>query len=74
MWRPRGTATVPLPWNTLGFTGAVPVRVVVDPYNRLAESSETNNEAAANLTLKTRPDLSLIPSPCRTTSRSPAKP
>ena len=32
-----GTATVPLPWNTLGFTGDVPVRVVVDPYNRLAE-------------------------------------
>ena len=52
-----GTATVPLPWNTTGFTGAVPVRVVVDPYNRVTETSETNNEATASLTIKTRPDL-----------------
>ena len=54
-----GTATVPLQWNTLGFTGDVPVRVVVDPFNRLAETSETNNEATASLTIKTRPDLQL---------------
>ena len=54
-----GTETVPLPWNTTGFTGDVPVRVVVDPYNRLAETSETNNEATASLTIKTRPDLQI---------------
>ena len=29
----------------------------VDPYNRLAETNETNNQATANLTIKTRPDL-----------------
>lgn len=52
-----GTATVPLQWNTLGFTGDVPVRAVVDPYNRLTEASETNNSAAATLPIKTRPDL-----------------
>ena len=52
-----GTATVPLPWDTTGFTGAVPVRVVVDPYNRVSETSETNNQATTSLTIKTRPDL-----------------
>lgn len=52
-----GTATVPLQWNTLGFTGDVPVRAVADPYNRLVESSETNNSATTTLPIKTRPDL-----------------
>ncbi len=52
-----GTATVPLQWNTLGFTGDVPVRALVDPYNRLTEADETNNGAMATLPIKTRPDL-----------------
>jgi PKD repeat protein len=52
-----GTAQAGIPWNTLGFTGTVPVRVVADPYNRLAETSETNNVATATLTIRTRPDL-----------------
>jgi len=43
----------------LGFTGAVPVRIVVDPYNRVAETSETNNVATATVTIRTRPDLSI---------------
>lgn len=56
-----GTAQATILWNTLGFTGAVPVRVVLDPYNRLAETNETNNEAATSFTILTRPDM-LIPS------------
>ena len=28
-----------------GFTGTTPVRVVVDPYNRVAETNESNNTA-----------------------------
>ena len=52
-----GTAQAGIPWNTLGFTGTVPVRVVVDPFDRLAETDETNNVARANLTILTRPDL-----------------
>jgi len=52
-----GTAQASIPWNTLGFTGTVPVRVVADPYNRLAETSEVNNVATATLTIRTRPDL-----------------
>ncbi|MCD6291573.1 MAG: hypothetical protein J7M34_13825, partial [Anaerolineae bacterium] len=52
-----GAANATIPWNTLGFTGTVPVRVVVDPYNRIAETDEANNEATAQLTIRTRPDL-----------------
>ena len=54
-----GTATVPLQWNTTGFTGTVPVRVTVDPFNRVAEGSETNNQATASLAIRTRPDLAV---------------
>jgi len=52
-----GTITAHLVWNTTGFTGTVPVRVTIDPFNRVAESSETNNQATASVTIKTRPDL-----------------
>ena len=52
-----GTAQAGVPWNTLGFTGTVPVRVVVDPFDRLAETDETNNVVTATLTIRTRPDL-----------------
>ncbi|HOT93195.1 MAG TPA: CARDB domain-containing protein [Anaerolineae bacterium] len=52
-----GTAQANITWDTLGFTGTTPVRVVVDPYNRLAETDEANNQATATLTILTRPDL-----------------
>ncbi len=52
-----GTADASIQWNTLGFTGDVPVRVVADPYNRVAETNDDNNEATASLTILTRPDL-----------------
>lgn len=52
-----GSASAPIEWNTLGFTGDTPVTVRVDPANRLPESNESNNAATKNLTVKTRPDL-----------------
>jgi hypothetical protein len=52
-----GTAQASISWNTLGFTGTVPVRVVADPFNRVAETNENNNAAVASLTIRTRPDL-----------------
>lgn len=54
-----GTAQARIPWDTFGFTGTVPVRVMVDPYNRLVETNETNNEVTTTLTIRTRPDLQL---------------
>ncbi len=54
-----GTAQASIPWNTLGFTGDAPVRVVVDPFNRLTETNEDNNEATATLSILTRPDLAI---------------
>lgn len=53
----NGTATASIVWDTTGFTGTVPMRIVIDPYNRVAETNEANNEATANLTILTRPDL-----------------
>jgi hypothetical protein len=52
-----GSTPASFDWNTLGFTGPVTVTAVVDPYNRLAETDETNNSRPANLTIRTRPDL-----------------
>jgi len=54
---PGGTAQASIGWYTLGFTGTTTVRAVVDPYNRLAEINEDNNQAIANVTILTRPDL-----------------
>ena len=55
-----GTAEAAILWNTLGFTGTVPLRVVADPYDRLVESQEGNNEATTQYVILTRPDL-LVP-------------
>jgi len=52
-----GTAQTNVDWNTLGFTGDTTVRVVVDPYSRVAEIDENNNAAQANIYIRTRPDL-----------------
>ncbi len=53
----NGTAQASIAWNTEGFSGAVPIRVVLDPYNRLAETNEANNEATATVTVLTKPEL-----------------
>jgi hypothetical protein len=55
---PEGNATAQINWKTLGFNGSVPVRVVIDPYNRLSETNEENNSATSTYTIFTRPDLS----------------
>lgn len=56
---PSSSSSAEIDWNTLGFNGAVPVRVVVDPYNRVAETNENNNQATKPLTILTRPDLKI---------------
>jgi len=50
---------VTVPWNTFGFTGDVPVQAIADPYNRLSESSESNNQATTSFAILTRPDVSV---------------
>ena len=52
-----GTAQAVIRWDTLGFTGTTPIRVEVDPYNRVAETNESNNTVTTTLTIRTRPDL-----------------
>lgn len=52
-----GTAQASITWDTSGFTGETTVRVVLDPYNRLVETNENNNQAGKSLTILTRADL-----------------
>ena len=55
---PAGSAASgSIPWNTLGFTGTVPIRVALDPYDRLAETNEGNNAAETVYDVLSRPDL-----------------
>jgi hypothetical protein len=57
---PAGATTpVTYDWHTLGFTGSVTVTATVDPFNRLTEDNETNNNATGHLTIRTRPDLTV---------------
>ncbi|NOX61185.1 MAG: hypothetical protein GXP42_04460 [Chloroflexi bacterium] len=53
----NGSAETGIQWNTLGFRGDVAVRAVIDPFDRVPETLETNNEAAVSVTILTRPDL-----------------
>lgn len=55
-----GTASVNIPWNTLGFTGNVPVRVTLDPYNRVSETSKINNVVSTTVNILSRPLLDVV--------------
>lgn len=54
-----GSTAGVIQWNTLGFSAAVPVRVVLDPYDRVYETNEANNQASFTVTLRTRADLTV---------------
>lgn len=53
----NGAAQASVEWDTSGFIGPVTLRALVDPFNRLIEPEEGNNEATISLTVLTRPDL-----------------
>lgn len=36
-------------WNTTGFTGTLPIRAYVDPYDHFVESNEDDNEATTTI-------------------------
>lgn len=48
-----GSAAVGVSWNTLGFSGSVPVKAIINPYGRTGETSFANN--TANLTVAVTP-------------------
>ena len=52
-----GTTEAIIEWDTSGFTGMVPVSAMADPYDRVIELNEENNEATTDLHIRTRPDL-----------------
>lgn len=48
---PGATVLGDVLWDTTGFSGTVPVKVVVNPYWRVAESNELNNAAVVTATV-----------------------
>ena len=59
---PGGAAGAAILWNTAGFYGDdLPVRVAVDPYDRVDEALEDNNSASKAITILFNSDLHLSP-------------
>lgn len=52
-----GAMPASIEWNTLGFPGELTVNVIVDPFERVAESNKNNNTSLAVIPILTRPDL-----------------
>jgi hypothetical protein len=48
---PGGSANVSTAWNTTGFGGNVPVKVVVNPYGRVGETNLANNTKTMTVTI-----------------------
>lgn len=46
-----GSVTVHAQWNTTGFSGTLPVSVVVNPYGRVAETDFANNRQSTTATV-----------------------
>jgi len=47
----NGSAPVAILWDTTGFNGVVPVKVVVNPYGRTGETSTSNNTATTQVSI-----------------------
>ncbi len=65
-----GSAQVNIQWDTTGFSGDVPVKVVVNPYGRVAESNMQNNSAGATVVFEAPPTFTPTP----TNSPTPVTP
>ena len=54
-----GSVDVPFVWDSTSYTGPITLTAVIDPYDRLPEVNEDNNQAFVGLTMLTRPDLTV---------------
>jgi len=54
-----GTTTAKLTWDTLGWQGSLPIQVVLDPFENLAEVDKLNNSLIFTPTVLSRPDLTV---------------
>ncbi len=68
-----GSALVNITWDTTGFSGNVPVKVVVNPYGRVGETDTTNNmtEIVVDITPQATPTPTPVPP---TATPTPAPP
>lgn len=56
---PGGSALAVVTYSTRGMAGDVKIEVTVDPYNLIAEESETDNKVRATLTVVPPPSVNL---------------
>ncbi len=61
-----GSAPVSIQWDTTGFSGTVPVKVVVNPYGRVAETNLANNTASSSITVDPAEPPTDTPTPTST--------
>lgn len=67
-----GSALVSAQWNTTGFSGTLPVSVVVNPYGRLDETNKGNNRAVRTVTVYGSDEGEpATPTPTRTATATP---
>jgi hypothetical protein len=59
-----GSAPANITWDTTGFSGDVPIKVVVNPYGRVGESSLSNNTANGSVSF----DPLITPTPTHTST------
>jgi hypothetical protein len=52
-----GSVPVTVQWNTTGFSGTVPVKVVINPYHRVVETSYNNNTQSTTVVVNPPPVL-----------------
>ena len=56
-----GNVTVTIPWNTTGFSGTVPVKVVINPYRHVGETNYNNNTKSTTVAVNPPPVLPAAP-------------
>ena len=56
-----GSVPVTMQWNTTGFSGTVPVKVVINPYHRVVETSYNNNTQSTTVVVNPPPVLPAAP-------------
>ncbi len=64
-----GSVIASTTWDTTGFSGEVPVKVVVNPYGRVGETDLTNN--IAEITVSVAPQATPTPTPGPGTTPTP---
>ncbi|MBI1299254.1 hypothetical protein GC175_30350, partial [bacterium] len=66
-----GSVPVSINWDTTGFSGDVPVKVVVNPYGRIAESNQNNNQSTGSVSFGPQSTPTVTATPTATSTSQP---